>query len=134
MANATITWFEDRLQVAHPSLAEGYSEDQIAMQLPNELPVQACIERVLRAVESIAQARRMVQASGAATTAASMPATSAQSLAKLLVPSTTADVASLLQNARLDSFSFSLEAEQALWNSVQQHTEDSKSSSRTPFL
>ena len=134
VVNATIAWFKDKLQVAHPSLAEGYSEDQIATQLPSELPVQACIKRVLRAVESIAQARRMVQASGAATTAASMPTTSAQSLAKLLVPTKTADVAALLQKASLDNLSFGLQAEQALWNSMQQHAENSKSSSRTPFL
>ena len=54
------------------------------------------MRRVLRAVESVGQARRLVQANGANATAANAPATSAHSLAKLLSPTKTDDVAALL--------------------------------------
>ena len=84
---ATATFFNDKLQIKHPALAEGYAEDQIAARFRAELPVQACIKRALRAVEAVAQSRRMAQATGTATTAASVPATSAHNLAKLLAAS-----------------------------------------------
>ena len=88
---ATMSWFTDQLQVDSPALAEGYTEQLIEDKLPKELPVQACIRRVLRAVESVAQARRVQHASGATS--------SAQTLAKMLAPSKVADVASLLSKA-----------------------------------
>ncbi|CAK9081063.1 unnamed protein product [Durusdinium trenchii] len=82
----TISWFTDKLNVAFPGLAEGDTGQLIEDKLPKELPVQACvIRRVLRAVKAVAQARRVQQGSGAAS--------SAQSLSKLLVPGKVADVA-----------------------------------------
>jgi hypothetical protein len=73
---ATISWFTDQLQVDPPALAEGYTEQLIEGKPPKELPVQACIRRVLRAVETVAQAHRVQHVSGATSCA--------QNLAKML--------------------------------------------------
>lgn len=107
---ATIRWFNDVLQVASPLLAEGYTESLVAEKLPNELPVQACIRRVLRAVDSVAQARRNAQATGL--TSSSQAST--QALAKMLAPGKAADVANLLDRAGLKHATFGLQAEQVL--------------------
>ena len=127
---ATISWFKDQLKVASPALAEGYTEKLIEDKLPTELPVQACIRRVLRAADAVAQARRLQHTTNVGATS---PA-SAQALAGLLVPGKAADVASLLRQAQLQKLSFSLQAEQALWNSMNQHTEAAKVAGKTPFL
>eukprot|EP00438_Fugacium_kawagutii_P029513 Skav222739 [mRNA] locus=scaffold2390:473992:475065:+ [translate_table: standard] len=126
VVTATISWFTDKLKIDSPALAEGYTEQMLEGQLPTELPVQACVRRVLRAIDAVSQARRAQQAVGATS--------SAQSLAKLFVPSKAADVASLLSKAQLANVSFSLQAEQSLWNSMHQHTEECKASGKTPFL
>ena len=123
----TISWFTDKLNVAFPGLAEGDTGQLIEDKLPKELPVQACvIRRVLRAVKAVAQARRVQQGSGAAS--------SAQSLSKLLVPGKVADVAGLLSKAEMKSLGFGLQAEQALCSNMQQHTEECKLAGKTPFL
>eukprot|EP00435_Cladocopium_sp_Y103_P042868 s429_g11.t5 len=124
---ATISWFTDQLQVESPALAEGYTEQLIEDKLPKELPVQACIRRVLRAVETVAQARRVQQHASGATS-------NAQTLAKMLAPSKVADVASLLSKAEMKNLGFGLQAEQALWNNMQQHADECKLAGRTPFL
>ena len=63
---------------------------------------QACVRSVLRAVDVVAQARRLQHASGVASAASA----SAQSLAKMLARAKTADVASLLDKANLKNLSF----------------------------
>ena len=138
VVDATIKWFRDVLKVPHPALAEGYTEESVSSQLPKELPVQACARRILRAVDAVGQARRMSQATGVVGAASSgstpgAPA-SAQSLARILAPGKLADVANLLKDAGLKGISFSLQAEQNLWNHMQQHSEDCKITGKTPFL
>ena len=128
-----IKFFTDTLKVPNPELAEGYTEEQVSSVLPAELPVQACVRRVLRAVNVVAQAKRAAQVNDAVT-AGGVPGASAHGLARLLAPGKTADVASLLKKAGMEGLSFGLQAEQVLWNSMQQHTEECKVATRTPFL
>ena len=59
VVKATIEWFKDVLKIESPLLAEGYTEDSVADQLPKELPVQACARRVLRAVAAVTHARQL---------------------------------------------------------------------------
>ena len=114
VVKATIEWFKDVLKIESPLLAEGYTKDSVADQLPKELPVQACARRVLRAVAAVAHARRAVQAGGVGVTGSA----SALSLAKMIAPGKTADVAGLLTKAGLKNVAFGLQAEQSLWNSM----------------
>eukprot|EP00435_Cladocopium_sp_Y103_P029101 s731_g7.t1 len=130
VVKATIEWFKDGLKIPSPLLAEGYTEDSVADQLPKELPVQACARRVLRAVAAVAQARRAAQAGGVG----AVGSASALSLAKMIAPGKTADVAGLLTKAGLKNVTFGLQAEQSLWNSMQQHTDECKASGKVPFL
>ena len=97
VVKATISWFTDTMKVESPALAEGYTEQMLEDQFPKELPVQACIRRVLRAVDAVSQARRAQQAAGTTS--------SAQSLAKLFLPSKVADVANLLHKAHMSKLS-----------------------------
>ena len=126
-------WFTETLQVPNPELAEGYTEEQVQAKLPQELAVQACIRRVLRAVNAVSQAKRLAQVNEAFA-AGNVPSVSAQGLAKILAPGKTADVAQLLKKVSLEGLSFGLQAEQLLWNSMQQHVEESKLAGRVPFL
>ena len=130
VVKATIEWFTKELQISSPMLADGHTEDAVASQLPKELPVAACVRRVLRAVEAVAQARRTARVGGASPAGVA----SAHSLAKMLAPGKTADVAHLLSKAGLKNTAFGLQAEQLLWNNMQQHTDECKQAGKVAFL
>ena len=130
---AVTKWFTETLQVSNPELAEGYTEEQVQAKLPQELAVQACIRRVLRAVNAVSQAKRLVQVNEAVA-AGNVPSASAQGLAKIFASGKIADVAQLLKKVSLEGLSFGLQAEQLLLNSMQQHVEESKLAGRVPFL
>ena len=135
VVDAAIRWFTEELRATTPALAEGFLESAVESKLPSDIVVQACCRRLLRAVEAVAQAKRL-QPSGTIGATSAMPSASGQGLASLLAPAKAVDVAALVDKASLKGLSFSLQAEQALWGSMQAHSEQCKAAGRKalPFI
>ena len=135
VVDAAIKWFTEELRATTPALAEGFLESAVESKLPSDIVVQACCLRLLRAVEAVAQAKRL-QPSGTIGATSAMPSAAGQGLVSLLAPAKAVDVAALVDKASLKGLSFSLQAEQGLWGSMQTHSEQCKAAGRKalPFI
>ena len=96
--------------------------------------LQACCRRLLRAVEAVGKAKRVQAVQSCTVATVAPPGASAQSLAKVLAPGKVAEVSTLLDQASMKGLCFGLQAEQSLWNAMQSHSDECRSSGKTVFL
>ena len=134
VVKAAIDWFTNELQARTPALAEGFTEESVESKLPKDLVLQACCRRLLRAVEAVGKAKRVQTVQSCTVATVAPPGASAQSLAKLLAPGKVAEVSTLLDQASMKGLCFGLQAEQSLWNAMQSHSDECRSSGKTVFL
>ena len=139
---AVADFFKDKLGCANPGSLEGYSEANLQAGGVDDLTPQrrALAIRVFRSADAVYSAKRYKKTLGAATTGLPSPGAagvaSGLSLASALAPpggSPTADTTALLAVAGCSKLPYHLQAEQSLWDTLQNHTTTAVSQGKTPF-